>query len=147
VTESFATLRVRTVLREARPADLLVELSAEAGLVVVGRGDRSPLERFMLGSNARRVADRAHCSVVVVSDEVLSTTGPIVAGVSPSDNGRFALQAACDEARVRGAELIAIRSWPDFTWAISGLEFPLVTPLAGVQEAQQHVLDEAIAEV
>ncbi|HLY33553.1 MAG TPA: universal stress protein, partial [Jatrophihabitantaceae bacterium] len=116
-----------------------------ASLVVVGRSRHNPIERLLLGSNARRVADRAHCPVVVVSDEVPTTGGPIVVGVSETDNGRLAMQMACDEARLRSAELVAIRSWPDIAWAVSGIGFPLTTPLAGIEQAQQRLLDEMVA--
>jgi nucleotide-binding universal stress UspA family protein len=99
-------LDVRTELRYGDPAAMLIELSEDAQLLVVGRGNGGPLARFVLGSTSQRVAGHARCPVVVV-DTVPSASNRIVVGVSRSDGGRQAMDFACREAVARGAKLRA----------------------------------------
>ncbi|HMD44888.1 MAG TPA: universal stress protein [Acidimicrobiales bacterium] len=49
-----------------RPADVLVEASQGADLLVVGSGTHGELARLLLSSPGRHTVDHAHCPVVVV---------------------------------------------------------------------------------
>lgn len=59
-------VRVTGEVREAPAADAIVVAAARAELIVMGTRGHTTLERFLLGSVARRVLHRATCSVLVV---------------------------------------------------------------------------------
>ncbi|HEY7050422.1 MAG TPA: universal stress protein [Jatrophihabitantaceae bacterium] len=106
---------VTTWLGHSTPADALIDLSAQADLLVVGsQGHGGSVLLRALGSVSDRVAAHAHCPVAIVSD---TTPGPgaarVVVGVSPTYSGRLALQFALDEARLRDATLIAVSAMRD----------------------------------
>ena len=141
LAEEYPTVEVTTVLREGSPAEVLTELSFGATLVVVGRGEHSWMERLVIGSNARRVANEAHCPVVVVSEQLPDPSGPVVVGVSPTANGLQAMRTACEEARLRCTSVVAVRSWTDLTWGTAALDFSITSPLRSIEHSQQAVLD------
>jgi nucleotide-binding universal stress UspA family protein len=58
------TVEVRTA--EGHPGNALVDATAEADLVVIGRRGRGGLAEFLLGSISHQVADHAKCPVVIV---------------------------------------------------------------------------------
>lgn len=61
-------LKISSKLLEGRPADQIVNLAKEwdSDLVVVGQKGVGAIEGFILGSVSDRVADDAHCSVLIV---------------------------------------------------------------------------------
>jgi nucleotide-binding universal stress UspA family protein len=64
--EKFPDVDVRTQVTQGRPADVLVDASAGAELVVVGSRGRGGFRGLLLGSVSRGVLHRAHCPVAVV---------------------------------------------------------------------------------
>jgi nucleotide-binding universal stress UspA family protein len=66
VQAAFPTVRATTVCRPGTAADVLVEESAGAALLVVGTRDRSLLGRRLFGSVSHLVLDRAGCPVAIV---------------------------------------------------------------------------------
>ncbi len=106
---------VTTVLSKGAAADALIDLSGDADLVVVGTHGRGGIVSSILGSVSHRVATHAHCPVAVVPEQPrLRTTPPapcVVVGVSSAKSGQFAFEFAIDEARRRGATLVAVRAW------------------------------------
>lgn len=104
-----------TTLRSDEPAaDVLIGLSADADLLVVGTHGRGGNLTSILGSVSHRVAAHAHCPVAVVPEHLTlngGALGPrIVVGVSASVSGRAALEFALDEALRRDATLVAVRA-------------------------------------
>jgi nucleotide-binding universal stress UspA family protein len=65
-TEKFPDVEVRTHVVQGRPADVLVEASKGAELVVVGSRGRGGFRGLLLGSVSRSVLHQAHCPVAVV---------------------------------------------------------------------------------
>ncbi|MEM3459469.1 MAG: universal stress protein [Candidatus Bathyarchaeia archaeon] len=61
-------LKISTVLKEGRPADKIVETAKEENfdLIVMGHRGLGRVKEFFLGSVADRVADEAHCPVIIV---------------------------------------------------------------------------------
>jgi nucleotide-binding universal stress UspA family protein len=65
-TEKFPDVDVRTQVMQGRPADVLVDASESAKLVVVGSRGRGGFRGLLLGSVSRSVLHRAHCLVAVI---------------------------------------------------------------------------------
>lgn len=108
------------MLRDGDAADLLVSLSRGADLLVVGTHRMGRLRGFVLGSVSQRVAAHAMCPVVTVSGPAAVGTDPIVLGASASPGGLAALRFACEEARLLGVPVHAIRSAITEDWALAG---------------------------
>ena len=64
--EKYPQVDVRTHILQGRPADILVDASEHAALVVVGSRGRGGFRGLLLGSVSRDVLHRAHCPVAVV---------------------------------------------------------------------------------
>jgi len=109
------TCNVSTVLRQQSPAELLLELSDDARMVVVGTHGAGRIVGALLGSVAYRVAAHARCPVVVVPDgwraPATGEARAVAVGVSGSVSGADALEFAFDEAERAGVPLVAVRSW------------------------------------
>ena len=65
-TEKFPDVDVTTQVMQGRPADVLVDASESAKLVVVGSRGRGGFRGLLLGSVSRSVLHRAHCPVAVI---------------------------------------------------------------------------------
>ncbi|MDA3644317.1 universal stress protein [Saccharopolyspora indica] len=91
------------------PADVLVQLSDTAELVVVGSRGRGPLAATLLGSVSAKVATHARSPVVVVRDH--RSDGPVVVGLDNSPRSRAALRYALDAAARYECELLAVQVW------------------------------------
>lgn len=99
----------------------LVDLSAEADLMVVGCLGESAVPRALLGSISSGVVHRARCPVAVVHGEhTPAPDAPVVVGIDGSAASELATSIAFDEASRRNAELIALHAWTD----MGPLEFP-----------------------
>ncbi len=171
-TESGARPRVSTEVRFAGSVPTLVELSADAHLVVVGRRGQSPLRRVLLGSVSTGLLHHARCPVAVIHDEAPYALQPwqlpVVLGVDGSPASELATAIAFDEASRRGVELVALHAWTgadaseadDDEWTAhqAQAEEALAERLAGWQEGYpdvevrrrlvwqhpaQHLLEEA----
>ncbi|MEM3955388.1 MAG: universal stress protein [Candidatus Bathyarchaeia archaeon] len=61
-------LEVSTLLKEGRPADEIVKTAKEGefDLIVMGHRGLGRVKEFFLGSVSDRVADEAHCPVLIV---------------------------------------------------------------------------------
>lgn len=107
-------------------AGVLVELSKEARLAVVGTRGRGGFADRLLGTVSSALPAHAHCPTVVVplrdgdghalpEDSELPPVRPvrrIVVGVDGSPQAERALRRAIDEAVVWGAELTAVSGVP-----------------------------------
>ncbi|HWD03236.1 MAG TPA: universal stress protein [Amycolatopsis sp.] len=98
---------VEYVVRVGLAPDLLVGLSAEAGLLVLGSHGIGGLRGVTIGSVALRVAATARCPVVVARGRV-KPDGPVVAGVDGDDR---VLEFAFEAARSRHVPLVAVHAW------------------------------------
>jgi len=102
-------LVVHKTLRIAEPGRLLVDLSLDASLVVVGSRGRGHLLRLALGSVSEDVAGRASCPVVVLRprhDD--SPHEGVLVAVDGSDDSVAAVRFALQHAAVRHQPLILL---------------------------------------
>jgi nucleotide-binding universal stress UspA family protein len=117
VRASYPDLDVDTVLLTEAPADALVRLSADAGLLVVGRRGSQRRVSVVLGSVGGYAVAHALVPVVVVpgpggTADAITAAGtgvPVVVGVTRGAPGPVLFAFA--EAQARGAPLLAVRSW------------------------------------
>lgn len=97
--------------------DLLVEMSKNASLVVLGSRGLGGFTGMLVGSTAIGLASRAHCPIVVVRGATVDgpppDSGPVVVGVDGSPTSEAAIAFAYEAASWRGAELVAVHTWSD----------------------------------
>jgi nucleotide-binding universal stress UspA family protein len=144
VAAAHPYLDCRVVVRDADPAALLVELSQTADLLVVGTHRTGRLRGWVLGSVSQFVAAHAACPVVTISGRPENDSGPIVLGASTSPGGLAALRFACEEARLSGAPVRAVRSITTEDWALAGLGDGIVVGFEVMHDAAQAVLDKVL---
>lgn len=106
-----------TELVSGSAAAHLIEVSASAGLMVLGSRGLGGFAGLVVGSIAVAVATHGHCPVVVARgvepDTAPRQDGPVVVGVDGSPNGRAALDFAFQAAALRDAPLTAVHAWSD----------------------------------
>lgn len=113
-------VEVTSALETGDPAGVLVDLSKQVCLVVVGTRGRSGFAERVLGTVSSALPAHAHCPTVVVpllDGEDDDTTPPlpinrIVVGVDGSDSAKVALNRAIEQAEVWQAELTAVVAVP-----------------------------------
>ncbi|AKE42176.1 universal stress protein [Corynebacterium kutscheri] len=126
-------LKVGYTIAEGSPIDMLLEMSADATMIVMGSRGLGGLSGMVMGSVSAAVVSHAQCPVVVVREDNHVTEsnkyGPVVVGVDGSDISQQATAFAFAEAKARGAKLIAVHTWMDMQVQAS---------LAGLAAAQQE---------
>lgn len=148
---------VTTTLATGDAAAVLVELSKEAGMVVVGTRGRGGFADRLLGTVSSALPAHAHCPTVVVplrlrgeSDEIppVEPIRKIVVGLDGSPPSEAALHAAIVQAQVWDAELTAVAAVPVssgpglLAWLPSTVDHEAV--LADVSEGLDVVVDRAL---
>ncbi|WP_431710885.1 universal stress protein [Glutamicibacter uratoxydans] len=104
---------VRTYIESGDPAGVLLDLSNDAELVVVGTRGRGGFVGRMLGSVSSALPAHAKCPTVVVplrmakeqDGQTEQVRDAIVVGVDGSDRARAAVLAAADAAMARNIKL------------------------------------------
>lgn len=126
-------IKIGYVIAEGSPIDMLLDMSSDVTMIVMGSRGLGGLSGMVMGSVSAAVVSHADCPVVVVrSDNHVTETnkyGPVVVGVDGSDVSQRATEFAFEEAQARGAKLVAIHTWMDMQ--VQG-------SLAGLAAAQQE---------
>ncbi|MFF2622007.1 universal stress protein [Oerskovia jenensis] len=116
-----AGVRTTAAIATGDAAGVLVELSKDYGLVVVGTRGRGGFTERLLGTVSSALPAHSRCPTVVVpfksgpGDEELPAVTPlkrIVVGVDGSPSADIALRHAIKQARAWGAELVAVAGVP-----------------------------------
>lgn len=131
-------------VRTGAPAEVLIDESSGARLLVVGHLGGGGLSGLLLGSVGLAVAARAACPVVVVRGERTAgdASAPVVVGVDGSPISGAVLAFAAEAAVARGATLVVVHTWFD------GMLDPMVaqTAWAPIEADEQQDLDGLVAD-
>lgn len=126
-------LKIGHTIAEGSPIDMLLDMSRDVTMIVMGSRGLGGLSGMVMGSVSAAVVSHASCPVVVVREDNSvdqdNKYGPIVVGVDGSDVSQRATEYAFTEAAARGCELIAVHTWMDMQVQAS---------LAGLSAAQQQ---------
>ncbi|QTH60006.1 universal stress protein [Corynebacterium hindlerae] len=132
-SEVAPDIKIGHTVAEGSPIDMLLEMSKNCTMIVMGSRGLGGLSGMVMGSVSAAVVSHAECPVVVVREDnpVDDTTkyGPIVVGIDGSAVSEKATEYAFAEAAARGAELHAVHTWMDMQVQAS---------LAGLAAAQQQ---------
>ncbi|MFG2041872.1 universal stress protein [Dactylosporangium sp. NPDC048998] len=126
-----------------RAADVLLQESGDAALLVVGTRARHRAAGIVLGSVSQQVAMHATCPVVVVRGRA-DPSGDVLVGIDGSESADRALDLAFTEAGLCRSGLVAVRA----------IEAPVAPPALGAPpllhdtaETRRSLSAEAAAEV
>ena len=102
-------LDITTEQHEGKVSQTLIELSANAHMVVLGSRGHGEFTGLLVGSTTSAVAAHGHCPLVVVRGRTMDgqppAEGPIVVGVDGSESSKAAVEVAFEQAAARGASL------------------------------------------
>jgi nucleotide-binding universal stress UspA family protein len=152
-TKQVGPVDVSSELLIGLAVPILVELSKDAAMVVVGSHGRGAMTRTLLGSVSTGLVHHGHCPVAVIPyhDPPMPrpSQAPVLVGIDGSLASESATAIAFDEASWRGVELIAVHAWsdtamfefrvPDWSTVHSEAEELLAERLAGWQERYPDV--------
>ncbi|KXB51897.1 universal stress family protein [Corynebacterium sp. DNF00584] len=144
-------IKIGHTIAEGSPIDMLLEMSHDVTMVVMGSRGMGGLSGMVMGSVSASVVSHASCPVVVVREDnqVTESTkyGPVVVGVDGSEVSQKATHYAFAEAAARGAELIAVHTWMDMQVqaSLAGLS-AAQAEWAEVEKEQGVLLTERLAE-
>lgn len=134
--ESFPDLKIGHTVAEGSPIDMLLEMSHDVTMIVMGSRGMGGLSGMVMGSVSASVVSHAACPVVVVRDDnavnEANKYGPVVVGVDGSEVSQKATEYAFEEANARSSELVAVHTWMDMQVQAS---------LAGLSAAQAEWAD------
>ncbi|KQB83423.1 universal stress protein [Corynebacterium lowii] len=126
-------IKIGHTIAEGSPIDMLLEMSKDVTMIVMGSRGLGGLSGMVMGSVSAAVVSHASCPVVVVrADNAVDEQtkyGPVVIGVDGSEVSQRATEYAFVEAEARGAELVAVHTWMDMQVQAS---------LAGLSAAQEQ---------
>jgi nucleotide-binding universal stress UspA family protein len=123
---------------------MLVDLSKEAVMMVVGSRGHGWLHRSLMGSVSSNLVRHAHCPVAVIHDAGPSmpqlSGAPVVVGVDGSAVSDAAPAVAFEEASFRGVELVAVYAWHDaHVFDVPGID------VSAMQNDGERILAEQLA--
>lgn len=130
-------------LIDGAPAQVLVRVSRDADLLVVGSRGLGGFTGMLLGSSALSAASHASCPVAVVRG-TLAPDRPVLVGISPSEDMAPVLQLAFDAARRRGVAL-SVAQVIEPPLATYGIALGVNDVLEAERSAAQGALDEFVA--
>lgn len=143
-----ADLTISTSMPTESPVPLLIDLSREARMLVIGHTGTGGFAGMLLGSTAAAVAAHAHCPVAVIRGRLETSevpqTGPVVVGIDGSPVSEDAIAIAFEEASLRGAPLVAVHAWSDVTYDVYGIE-RLANEWPAIEDREERALAERLA--
>ncbi len=149
VSRRAPAVEVHQVLVVADPREVLLQLSRQASLVVLGSRGRGPVRRLLLGSVGVAVTRHAACSVVVVRPgNVGLVRHGVLVGVDGSETSRGVLEFAFHHASLHGLALTVLHTFVDSIvyGSTDGVAVPfLVNARANDLEEERLLLAESMS--
>lgn len=136
-----------------RPGSATYCAVADTGTNVMAAQDTSLLvfsRRDARRRSAQFCVHRPTCPTVVVPDQDREPTGRIVVGVCDTPGARHAFRWAVEEARLRGAELVAVQAWQVQPASVHDVVLEVFHPsrvVADVQPRAEEQLDRWVREM
>jgi nucleotide-binding universal stress UspA family protein len=127
-------------------AQVLLDASAEASLLVVGARGLGPVHAAVLGSVSLYCCQEARCPVAIVrtlENIDMARSHRIVVGIDGSGPSRKALAWAVDDARVTGAEVDLVHAW-EIPYFVAQPYTITAVPTDEMERVASRVLDEAL---
>ena len=146
--EAAPDLEITGAVAEGNPAQLFIEYSREAKMIVLGSRGLGALKGVVLGSVSAHVATNALCPVIVTKADTVANineSGPVVVGVDGSDNSIRATEWAFSAAQARGTSVLAVHTWmdPEVQAAAAGVILS-EEDLERLSGEQRTMLDDAL---
>jgi nucleotide-binding universal stress UspA family protein len=114
-------LEVNEVIRVMDARALLLSLSTDASLLVLGSRGRGPVRSLLLGSVGVAVSRHAHCPVVIHRPGNPGTVRRgVLVGIDGTNDSRPALEFAFAQASVRRLPLTVLHSFWDAQAGVAG---------------------------
>lgn len=144
IAESHPGLTVTTQVETVPATAMLVDLSANARLVVVGSSGTGLVLSTLLGSTAKAVADAAECPVVVWREGTPDVNSPVVVGIDGSATSASAVEMAFVLASSLDVPLIAVHAWNPASQT-GGVTLPILIDWAAIEKEEEALLAESLA--
>ncbi len=146
---------ITTAVEPGDSTGVLLELSRQAGLIVIGKEGGTAFADRLLGTVSTSLAPRAHCPTVIVpvhgeKHTLRLPVRRIVVGVDGSVSAKKALKRAIQEAELWGAELTAVAAVPiaqgagAMAWVPGNIDRDQL--LADVREGLNVTVDQALGD-
>lgn len=113
ILERHTALDVQIAVRVGQSSATLIEESADALLIVVGSRGLGGFQGALVGSTGVALSAHGACPVAVIRPG--TPDGPVVVGVDGSPTSETAVGLAFEAASMRGAELVVVHTWVDYT--------------------------------
>ncbi len=101
-------LDTRMIARGPAAGAILDAIDTTVDLVVLGRRGLGGIEGIFLGSVSRRIAELARVPVMLVGDQRVDLTGPVLVGVDSSDTATVARRYAAQMAATLGVGVVVV---------------------------------------
>ncbi|MBA0047213.1 universal stress protein [Mycobacteroides sp. LB1] len=139
-------VQVSTVKAIGKPVAILVELSRNAVMTVLGSSGLGGFTGMMAGSVSVTLTAKGHSPIVVVRESGAPADGPVVVGVADSDSSDGAIAWAFEEAAMRDVELVAVHVWnnipPGYVYAYTAWS---ATDRVEEEQRQEQILAERLS--
>jgi nucleotide-binding universal stress UspA family protein len=140
-------LDVDALIRLGDAREVLIDLSTNAHLVVMGSRGRGPLRTMLLGSVSSAVVKQARCPVVVCRPRPAQGAGSgVVVGADGTPESLPVIEFAFQQASWRKLPLTVLHAYYDAVTAVAGLRRTSGRVLPEPDVAELHVvLSESVA--
>lgn len=143
---SDSTVGVESIVTMGNPANVLVEASESAAVVVMGARGRGAVTSALLGSVSSVVTREAHCPVVVVRSFAGTSDGPVVVGVDGTPASTAAVEFAFRRASMDRVPLTLLHAtWDLRTQAASVMDVRTYAEKIAFNEEEERLVAETVA--
>jgi nucleotide-binding universal stress UspA family protein len=138
---------VRAEVTTGRPVHELLERTAGARMLVVGKRGLGGFARVIVGSTSIALAGRSPVPVTVVPDSWKQEDhvgAPVVIGIDPYRPHHEPIHVAFSRARRLGVPLVAVHGWEDPT--VYAWDAPAVASASAEWEAEAHAAFDKVVD-